>query len=70
MRKKGLLLLGILVIVVVGLFFFSSWTNAMVVSGEGGAPQGIGILANVSPLLAGLLTVVTMAVLIAVIFDR
>ena len=70
MRKKGLLLLAILVVVIAGLFFFSSWTNAMAVSSGGEALEGIGILANASPLLAGLLVVIAMAVLIAVVFEK
>ena len=69
MNYKHLSLLIVLVIVVASLFFFSSWTNAMVVS-EDGVSQGMGVLTKVSPLLTGLLIVVVMAVLAAVVFDR
>lgn len=68
MNYKGLSLLVFLVLVIVGLFYFSSWTNAMVVS-EGEISPELVTLGNVSPLIAGLFMVMAVGILIVIVFD-
>ncbi|MBU0907770.1 MAG: hypothetical protein KKD18_01075 [Nanoarchaeota archaeon] len=72
MNYKRLALLIVLVAAVASLFFFSSWNNAMVVSGES-ISMGVGLfgmLSRISPLLAGFLAVVAVGVLVLIVFDR
>lgn len=68
MNYKRLALLVGLIAVAASLFFFSSWTNAMVVSG-GEISSGFNVLSKMSPLLAGFLAVVAVGVLVVIVFD-
>ncbi len=69
MNYKRLALLIVLVAAAASLFYFSSWTNAMVVSDEE-ISSGIGALSKMSPLLAGFLAVVAVGILVIIVFDR
>ena len=68
MNYKRAVLLVVLVLAVASLFFFSSWTNAMVV-GEEEISYSAGTLSKISPLAAGLLIVITVGILVAIAFD-
>ena len=69
MNYKRLSLLIVLIAVAASLFFFSSWSNAMVVQ-NGEVSSGVGTLSKVSPLIAGFLSVVAVGILITIVFDR
>lgn len=69
MNYKRVALLAVLLIAAAGVFVFSSWTNAMVVSGEE-IPKDIEALNKFSPLLAGFLAVICVGVLVTIVFDR
>lgn len=68
MNYKRLSLLIVLIVAAVSLFFFSSWTNAMVVS-EGKVSVGVEALSKISPLLAGVLTVLAIGILVMIVVD-
>jgi hypothetical protein len=72
MNYKRLGLLIVLIIAAASLFFFSSWTNAMVVSGES-VSFGVGmfgLLSKLSPFLAGFLVVTAVGILVLIVFDK
>jgi hypothetical protein len=66
--KKIILTLTFLIIAIAS-FFFSSWTNAMVIS-RGEIPLGIGTTFKISPLLSGVLIVIMVGVLAKVVSDK
>ena len=67
MNYKHIALLVMLVAATASLFFFSSWVNAMVVSGEG-VFSGAETMGKISPLFAGFLAVIAIGVLVRIIF--
>lgn len=69
MDYKRLVILIVLIGVASLLFFFSSWTNAMVVSGET-LPSEIAAMSKISPMLTGLLAVISVGFLILIVFYK
>jgi hypothetical protein len=69
MRVKKIILLIVFVAVMTSLFFFSSWSNAMVVNGEE-ISAGAGTLNKISPLFAGLLIVIVIGILASVVLTN
>lgn len=68
MRYKRLGLLIVLIIAATGLFYFSSWTNAMVVS-EGEVPGILSEVRTFVPLFYGVFIVVGVGLLVNLILE-
>ncbi|MBU1051408.1 MAG: hypothetical protein KJ718_02540 [Nanoarchaeota archaeon] len=63
--KKNIILLAVLILALVSLFMFSSWTNSMIVE-EGEMSAGLNLLANASPLMMGIFIIIGLALFILI----
>ncbi|MBU0466327.1 MAG: hypothetical protein KKD94_06115 [Nanoarchaeota archaeon] len=63
--KKNIILLAVLILALVSLFMFSSWTNSMVVE-EGEMSAGLNLLANASLLMMGIFIIIGLALFILI----
>jgi hypothetical protein len=67
--KKQAVLLIFLLIVLVGLFSFSSWTNAKVVTENVDLTPGLDLASRVTPVLIGILLVFGLAIVVLISVD-
>lgn len=68
--NKPIILLVFILIVMVALFSFSSWTNAQVVSEDGGSSPEFGLTSKISPFLIGLFLLIGLALVIMVVVNH